>query len=111
MTLYLICLFNNDSEASMFLDYLNKQHPNIKFTSEPEQNEISAFLLDVNIEKKGGGGFYTSIFHKLSNTGLLINFLSYIPFAHKVTLIKTLIHPVYKICNTWTRFNKKYNRS
>ena len=74
------CLFNNDSEASNFLDDLNKQHPNIKFTSEPEQNGILPFL-DVNIEKKGGGGFYTPIFQKSSYTGLLSNFLSYIPFS------------------------------
>ena len=67
------CLFNNASEASILLDYLNKQHPNIKFTSEPEQNRILPFL-DVNIEKKGGGGFYMSIFHKSSYTGLLSNF-------------------------------------
>ena len=45
------CLFNNASEASIFLDYLNKQHPNIKFTSKLEQNGILPFL-DVNIEKK-----------------------------------------------------------
>ena len=32
------CLFNDKKEANLFLEYLNKQHPNIKFKDELEKN-------------------------------------------------------------------------
>ena len=34
----------NESEAQLFLDYLNTRHPNIKFTKEDNTNGILAFL-------------------------------------------------------------------
>ena len=46
----IFCLFNDENDASLFLDYLNKQHPNIKFTTESENNGTLPFL-DVNIRK------------------------------------------------------------
>ena len=73
----IFCLFNNEQEALHFLEYLNNQHPNIKFTSEPEKDGNLPFL-DVNVDKKEEGGFYTSLFHKSSYTGLLTNFPSHI---------------------------------
>ena len=30
----IICLFNSESDADKFYEFLNKQHPNIKFTFE-----------------------------------------------------------------------------
>ena len=34
----IICLFNSESDADTFYEFLNKQHPNIKFTFEKQQN-------------------------------------------------------------------------
>ena len=45
----IFCLFNNKEEASLFLSFLNNQHPNIKFTDEPEKNGSLPFL-DVAIK-------------------------------------------------------------
>ena len=101
----IFCLFHDEIVASLFLEYLNKQHSNIKFTSESEKSGNLPFL-DVNIDKKEGGGYYTSLFHKSSCTGLLTNFLSYTPQTYKLALIKSLIHRIYKICNTWVLFHK-----
>ena len=39
----IFCLFENKTQAFAFHDYINKQHPNIKFTSEEEEN--SAFTI------------------------------------------------------------------
>ena len=101
----IFCLFNNEREAALFLEYMNKQHGNIKFTCEPEKNGKLPFL-DILIEKKQGGGFYTSVYHKSTYTGLLTNFLSFSPSSYKLALVKTLIHRIYKICNTWLFFDK-----
>ena len=103
------CLFENEKDANEFLDYLNKQHPNIKFTSEPEVNGVLPFL-DINIEKRDGGGFSTSVYHKASYTGLLLNYLSYTPNLYKKSLVKTLINRTFKICSNWTKFNIDVNK-
>jgi len=103
------CLFENGKDANEFLDYLNKQHPNIKFTSEPEVNGVLPFL-DISIEKQGGGGFSTSVYHKASYTGLLLNYLSFTPNLYKKSLVKTLINRTFKICSNWTKFNIDINK-
>jgi hypothetical protein len=99
----IFCLFNQEQDAKLFLEYLNKQHPNIKFTDEPEKNGSLPFL-DVTIEKREGGGFDTCIYHKPSYTGLLTNFLSFIPTSYKLALVKTLVHRTYNICSNWKKF-------
>ena len=103
------CLFENEKDAKDFLDFLNKQHPNIKFTAEPENNGKLPFL-DIDIEKSEEGGFITSIYHKSSYTGLLLNYLSFTPNLYKKSLVKTLIDRTYKICSNWKKFHVDVNK-
>ena len=98
----IFCLFDKKDDATEFLQYLNNQHPNIKFTDEPEKEGKLPFL-DVNIAKREGG-FVTSIFHKPSYTGLLTNFLSFSPKTYKTALVKTLVHRIFNICSNWKIF-------
>ena len=46
----IICLFNTESDADKFYEFRNKQHPNIKFTFEKQQNNQISFL-DILIKK------------------------------------------------------------
>ena len=93
----IFCLFNREDECDVFLDYMNRQHPNIRFTIEKEVGGRLSFL-DVNIDKNQGIKPSTSIFRKKTFTGLMMNFLSYNPFSYKRALIKTLVHRIHKIC-------------
>ena len=43
------CLFNPDRDATIFFDYINSRHPNIKFTMEKQFNHKLPFL-DVLID-------------------------------------------------------------
>ena len=52
--------------------------------------------------------------HKLTYTGLLLNFKSFTSFSYKISLIKCLTDRSYKICNNWNSFyndieNIKFN--
>ena len=40
-------------------------------------------------------------YHKLTYTGLLLNFKSFTSFSCKISLIKCLIDRLFKICNNW----------
>ena len=49
----IFCLFETEADSLLFLEYLNQQHPNIKFTVESEVEGILPFL-DISIEKRQG---------------------------------------------------------
>ena len=57
-------------------------------------------LIDNNTEK-----VVTSVYRKPTFTGLLTNFRSFIPLSYKLALVKTLVHRIFCICNTWETFN------
>ena len=40
----IFCLFDNEHDAMLFFDYINAQHPNIKFTHEKQLNGKLPFL-------------------------------------------------------------------
>ena len=42
--LMILCLFNCESDADKFFEFLNSQHPNIKFTFEKQVNKQISFL-------------------------------------------------------------------
>ena len=44
-------------------------------------------------------------YHKLTYTGLLLNFKSFSSFSYKISLIKCLRDRSFKICNNWNSFH------
>ena len=99
------CLFHSEQDAIAFFDYINSQHPNIRFTMEKEIDHVLPFL-DVLIDNTHRGSVVTSTFRKKTFTGLLTNYLSFAPLSYKIGLIRTLIARVFKINNTWLGFHK-----
>ena len=47
----------------------------------------------------------TSVFHKKTFTGLLINYFSFTSFSYKMGLVRTLVDRLYKINNSWLGFH------
>ena len=95
-------VFENDTQALSFFDYLNTRHPNIKFTKDNTKPGELPFL-DVLI--KNQNELRTSVYHKSTYTGLLTNFRSFVPYVYKRMLVHTLIDRAYKINNTWHGFD------
>ena len=58
----LFALFQIEEQADLFFSYLNKQHPNMLFTIEKQENGKLPFL-DVLLTKEGEI-FSTSVYHK-----------------------------------------------
>ena len=102
----IISLINSESDAK-FYEFLNKQHPNIKFTFEKLQNNRISFL-DILI-KNNGENFSTTIFCKTTAIGLFTSYLSFTPLSYKIGLVKTLIHRAFKICSKWCLFHDEVN--
>ena len=63
-----ICLFNSQSDADKFYEFLNKQLPNITFTIKKQENNQISFL-DILL-KSNGEIFSTTVFCKPTAMGL-----------------------------------------
>ena len=101
----ILAAFDNEQDSSNFLNFLNNRHPNIKFTIEKQINHSIAFL-DVFISGINNQNLTLQTYHKLTYTGLLLNFKSFTSFSYKISLIKCLIDRSFKICNSWNSFHK-----
>ena len=104
----ILCLFDNEHDAMLFFDYINTQHPNVKFTREKKLNGKLPFL-DVLVDDLYNV-CVTSVFHKKTYTGLLTNFFSFTPLNCKTDLIRTLVDNTFKINNTNVGLNKDLNK-
>ena len=100
----IFCLFKTTSDSISFLEYLNQQHRNIKFTVEHEIEDNLLFLV-ILIDKSQGNRPVTSIHRKETFTDLMTNYLSYIPLSYKLALVKTVIHTIFSTCNSWKKFH------
>ena len=107
----ILAAFDSEQDSLNFLDFLNNGHPNIKFTIEKQINHSIAFL-DVFISGINNQNLTlqtyhksTYAYHKLTYTGLLLNFKSFTSFSYKISLIKCLIDRSFKICNNWNSFH------
>ena len=86
----------------LFLSYLNRQHPNIFFSSELEKDGRLSFL-DIEITRSNGR-FSTSVYRKPTFTGLFTNFHSFVPLAYKRFLVCCLLHRIFHLsCPTRSR--------
>ena len=97
-------MFYNKAQALDFFEYLNHQHPNIKFTYE-EQTDNKLPFLDILINNNDND-ILISVFHKSTYTGLLTNFKSFVPFQYKIGLVKTLVDRIFRINNSWIGFDR-----
>ena len=102
-------IFKRKSHANKFLNYLNKQHRNINFTIElEEQNKIN--FLDCTMEKVEDGNLISLIFRvfrKLTFTNLGMNFHSQTLVIFKINNIRTLLHRAYEISSNWKILDKE----
>ena len=100
----ILAAFDNEQDSLNFLDFLNNRHPNIKFTIEKQINHSIAFL-DVFISGVNNQNLILQTYHRVTYTGLFLNFKSFTSFSHKISLVKFWIDRSFKICNNWNSFH------
>ena len=102
-------LFHSEHDATLFFNYINSRHPDIRFTMEKQVNHKLPFL-DVLMDNNDPNSSLTSVYRKKTFTGLLTNNFSFTSYFYKVGLIKTLVSRAYKINNTWLGFHEDINK-
>ena len=99
----ILAAFGNEQDSLNFFNFLNR-HPNIKFTIGKQINHSIAFL-DVFISGTNNQDLILQTYHKLTYTGLLLNFKSFTSFSYKISLIKCLIDRSFKTSKNWNSFH------
>ena len=100
-------VFDNQNTCSRFLDVLNMQHKNIRFTIEKATETLS--FLDVEI-KLHDNGYDTRVWRKKTNTGLLLNFNANCPKTWKSGLIMCFLHRAKIICSTFQLYRQEVEK-
>ena len=100
----ILAVFDKEQDSLNFLNFLNKRHPNIKFTIEKQVNHSIAFL-DVFIPGINNQNLTLQTYHKSTYIRLPLYFTSFTSFSYKISLIKCLIDRSFKICNNWNFFH------
>ncbi|BHF72192.1 hypothetical protein SprV_0401525600 [Sparganum proliferum] len=75
-----------------FQEHLNAVFPDIQFTTEEENNQLS--FLDIVVYRKNCGGLKTKVLRKATNTIQVLNFNSNNPISHKRSCARTLYQRV-----------------
>ena len=101
-------LFHSKYHIEKFRNHLNRQHKNIKFTFETE-NENSIAFLDIKITRDNNK-FMTSVYRKPTFSGLFTNFESFTPKSYKCNLLLTLLHRTFKLCSNFERFHQEIDK-
>ena len=83
-------LFNSAEHLKRFHSYLNPCHLNMSFIIENEKDNRMPFL-DVNIIREKEK-FTTSVYHKITFSGIYTHFDSFLPSNNKIGLLHTLLH-------------------
>ena len=96
-------LFSSKEHLQLFVDYMNKQHKCLKFTSEAE-NDNSFSFLDIKITHHNQQ-FKTSVYSKPTFSGVFTHYESYADQTHKKSLIATLLFRGFSICSDYTSFH------
>jgi hypothetical protein len=99
-------LFRCQSHVSLFLNYLNSKHTNIKFTMEPEvENKLS--FLDCLVHRDGNS-FKCSVFRKSSFSGLGLSFYSFCTSRFKINSVKTLLSRAFRVCSSYVFLHDEF---
>ena len=98
-----LLLLRSKDHVEKFRSYLNKEHKNVKFTSETGENGSLSFI-DIKISRKNNK-FVTSVYRKPTFCGVFTNFESFIPDTYKRGLIETLLHRSFRLCSNYENFH------
>ena len=96
--------FDNDQSCTEFLEKLNTQHPNIKFTLEQAKNTIPFLDVEIKIDLDK---FDSWTWRKSSNTKSLLNFNAFCPKIWKKGLSLCLLNRAKITCSTDYLFQKE----
>ena len=93
---------------NFFLEYMNKNHKNMKFSVETKINGSLSFL-DLKIFRENDK-FVTSVFRKETFSGVYTNFISFIALEYKFGLVHTLLNRCFNLSSDFLKFHHEVDK-
>ena len=100
-----LTIVKDENAAIEFCDTLNKCHASVNFTYETATNKSISFC-GVTVTSLNGK-LATEVYHKPTDTGLLLHFRSHVDNKYKKCLVKTMLFRAYKLSSNWHNFHKE----
>ena len=97
----IFAVFDKHSSSETFLDHLNKQHKNMRFTLEKSTNSLP--FLDTEIEIIDDR-FESWVYRKATNTNVMLNANAVCPLSWKKGLLFGALHRAKMICSNQDLF-------
>ena len=101
-------LINKPEHAQFSLEYMIKNHKNMKFSIETEINGSFSFL-DVKIFRENDK-FVTSVVRRETFSGVYTNFISFIPLEYKFGLVHTLLNRCFNLSSDFLKFHHEVDK-
>lgn len=95
-----LAIVNNLDEATTLTNYLNNQHPSIRFELELPTPENIINILDLKIKLNSDGNIDTSFYEKSAKKGIIIHQKSSQPISMKTATIKSELKRIEDSCTT-----------
>ena len=92
----IFAVFSSHTDFSKFLNILNRQHPNIRFTYEGNCDTLPFLDTEIKID---GPTFKSEVYRKKTNTDLMLNYKAVCPKSWKSGLIYCLLNRAWKVCS------------
>ena len=104
----IFAVFDKNVSFQLFLDHINQQHPNIKFTVEKSINNVLPFL-NTKITLVGDH-FESCIYRKDTNTNVLLNACAVCPQSWKKGILFGALNRAKIVCNSRGSFMREANK-
>lgn len=100
-----IAVFPSLHDHQQFFAQLNDIHPNMTFTFEMMDNNSLPFI-GVNIISTNSSASHT-VYHKPTDTGLLLHFHSNTDTRYKHALLRTMLTRAYRLSSSWKALHEE----
>ena len=104
----IIAVFKSKHHVKYFIRRL-KNCSVLNFTVDPMVNNKFHFL-DISMSIGEGGAIETGVYIKPTDTGLYVNFNSYLPDNYKISVIKTLVNRALTHSSCWNSYSTEIER-
>ena len=105
-----LAAFKSRDDAHRFLTFLNSLHTALKFTMEEEKDGVLGIpFLDIEIQRTNHG-VTTTVYRKITHSGVYTHWLSFCPNYLKHNLVQTLLHRAWMICSNYTLWHSEVQK-
>ena len=107
----------DEVKAEAKLMEINSLHPNLKFTSEVEQQQSQVpqsripFLDMCIMHDNMTGQLSSTWYNKPTDTGLIMNYHALAPKRYKRSVVSGFVHRIHRACSSWHYFHESLEKA